>query len=570
MLLFRKNRAGVLIGMLVMLGGLSPVCAEESLSDGDENVFEEIVREEIPGSESEIFTALSEADLLTGTDGSEEEITGSSEGMEELPLAEASSGACGKSLKWSFSNGTLTITGTGAMYDYDWEHPSPWAKDASILKKMKTAVIESGVTSIGNCAFMDCSELEKITFPDTLTTVGERAFEYCTDLEEAVFPGCKKLGYGAFRFCEDLSAVQLPEGIAEIGEWAFESCVNLKAITLPYGIKTIPEGTFRGCSSLSTVTMYDSVVSVGKTAFRDCKALHALKLSRNINNIGQYAFHGSGLKEIAIPTGVTLIDYGTFFDCASLAKVELPYTLKEVRRGAFMDCISLKNISFTGNAAQWKAISVDRENNAYLTWAKVSYIDPPVEEIVPSVVYRLADEGSGFLRIYWRTIRGADGYQIRWSQDNTMKKGVKSASYSGCNNAVRGDLEVGGTYYAQVRVFTIEKGERVYTSWSGKKSITLTKQLASPVIRDLSLRGGKVRASWTAAEGVEGYQVRFADNAQFRSAFTASVRGGNTLSYSRSGLAAGKNWYASVRSYRVGEDGNRYYSKWSDTLQISY
>ena len=570
MLLFRKNRAGVLIGMLVMLGGLSPVCAEESLSDGDENVFEEIVREEIPGSESEIFTALSEADLLTGTDGSEEEITGSSESMEELPLAEASSGACGKSLKWSFSNGTLTITGTGAMYDYDWENPSPWAKDASILKKMKTAVIESGVTSIGNCAFMDCSELEKITFPDTLTTVGERAFEYCTDLEEAVFPGCKKLGYGAFRFCEDLSAVQLPEGIAEIGEWAFEGCVNLKAITLPYGIKTIPEGTFRGCSSLSTVTMYDSVVSVGKTAFRDCKALHALKLSRNINNIGQYAFHGSGLKEIAIPTGVTLIDYGTFFDCASLAKVELPYTLKEVRRGAFMDCISLKNISFTGNTAQWKAISVDRENNAYLTWAKVSYIDPPVEEIVPSVVYRLADEGSGFLRIYWRTIRGADGYQIRWSQDNTMKKGVKSASYSGCNNAVRGDLEVGGTYYAQVRVFTIEKGERVYTSWSGKKSITLTKQLASPVIRDLSLRGGKVRASWTAAEGVEGYQVRFADNAQFRSAFTASVRGGNTLSYSRSGLAAGKNWYASVRSYRVGEDGNRYYSKWSDTLQISY
>ncbi len=570
MLLFRKNRAGVLIGMLVMLGGLSPVCAEESLSDGDENVFEEIVREEIPGSESEIFTALSEADLLTGTDGSEEEITGSSESMEELPLAEASSGACGKSLKWSFSNGTLTITGTGAMYDYDWENPSPWAKDAFILKKMKTAVIESGVTSIGNCAFMDCSELEKITFPDTLTTVGERAFEYCTDLEEAVFPGCKKLGYGAFRFCEDLSAVQLPEGIAEIGEWAFEGCVNLKAITLPYGIKTIPEGTFRGCSSLSTVTMYDSVVSVGKTAFRDCKALHALKLSRNINNIGQYAFHGSGLKEIAIPTGVTLIDYGTFFDCASLAKVELPYTLREVRRGAFMDCISLKNISFTGNAAQWKAISVDRENNAYLTWAKVSYIDPPVEEIVPSVVYRLADEGSGFLRIYWRTIRGADGYQIRWSQDNTMKKGVKSASYSGCNNAVRGDLEVGGTYYAQVRVFTIEKGERVYTSWSGKKSITLTKQLASPVIRDLSLRGGKVRASWTAAEGVEGYQVRFADNAQFRSAFTASVRGGNTLSYSRSSLAAGKNWYASVRSYRVGEDGNRYYSKWSDTLQISY
>ena len=70
MLLFRKNRARVLIGMLVMLGGLSPVCAEESLSDGDENVFEEIVREEIPGSESEIFTALSEADLLTGTDGS--------------------------------------------------------------------------------------------------------------------------------------------------------------------------------------------------------------------------------------------------------------------------------------------------------------------------------------------------------------------------------------------------------------------------------------------------------------------------------------------------------------------
>ena len=528
-----------------------PVRAEEILSDGDENAAAEIT---------------AEADVVLSDLTEESGIF-----VEELPEAGAASNSCGKNLKWSFKNGVLTVSGTGAMYDYYWDNLPPWNKDGSILPKLKTVVLEEGVTSIGNYAFVDCTKLEKVTLPSTLAQIGASSFEYCSDLDAVTFPaGLKKISGSAFRFCDDLTEIRLPDGIEDFGSWTFEDCTGLKTVVIPYGVKAIGDGCFRGCTKLSSVTMYDSISSIGGYAFRGCESLKTITLPRSVKTIGQYAFHTAGLSSITIPTGVAMIDYGTFFECYSLTHIELPYTLKTVRRGAFYDCTALRTIAFTGSAADWRSISVDRDNNNWFSAARVSYIEPPVEEIVPSVVYRLTDEGSGFLRIYWRAVRGADGYQVRWSKDEKMKKGVRSASYSGCSNAIRGDLEVGSTYYAQVRVYKMEQGQRVYTFWSGKKSITLTKELETPVLQELTVRNSKIRAAGKTVGTAEGYQVRFADNPQFKHAVTASAKGKNASSYSRSGLARGKTWYVTVRTYCTGADGNRYYSRWSETMQISY
>ena len=548
---FRKTLISTLTFLLSAVCCTIPGYAEEILSDGDENAVVEITAEA-----DSVVSDLSEELGIPA---------------EELPEAGASSNVCGKNLKWSFKNGVLTISGTGAMYDYNWENLPPWNKEGSILQKLKTVILEEGVSSIGSYAFVDCGKLERVTLPSTLEQIGASAFEYCSDLDAVSFPaGLKKICGSAFRYCDDLTEIRLPEGVEDIGTWTFEDCTGLKTVVIPYGVKAVGDGCFRGCSKLSSVTMPDSISSIGGYAFRGCESLKSISLPRSVNTIGQYAFHTAGLSSIVIPTGVAMIDYGTFFECYSLTHIELPYTLKTVRRGAFYDCTALRTIAFTGSAADWRSISVDRENNNWFSAAKVSYIEPPVEEIVPSVVYRLADEGSGFLRICWRAVRGADGYQVRWSKDAQMKKGVRSASYSGCNNAVRGDLEVGSTYYAQVRVYKMEKGQRVYTSWSGKKSITLTKELEAPVSQELVIRNNIIRAVWKPVETAEGYQVRFADNPQFKQAITASAKGKSAYSYSRSGLARGKTWYVTVRTFCTGSDGNRYYSRWSETMQISY
>ena len=89
---------------------------------------------------------------------------------------------------------------------------------------LKTAIIEDGVTSIGNDAFNGCKQLTSITIPSTMETIALRAFLECTLLEKV--------------------EIAMPSNITTIGESAFYNCSSLQSITIPAGIKTIETNTF--------------------------------------------------------------------------------------------------------------------------------------------------------------------------------------------------------------------------------------------------------------------------------------------------------------------------------------
>ncbi|MBQ5778742.1 MAG: leucine-rich repeat protein, partial [Paludibacteraceae bacterium] len=93
----------------------------------------------------------------------------------QLPLYQ---GQCGESLYWEYAENVLTITGTGAMYDYS-KTFVPWN---SFVSDIRTVKIEEGVTSVGSGAFSNHTQLNKLILSSSITTIGEGAFAGCRAL----------------------------------------------------------------------------------------------------------------------------------------------------------------------------------------------------------------------------------------------------------------------------------------------------------------------------------------------------------------------------------------------------
>ena len=94
------------------------------------------------------------------------------------------SGWCGDEVSWTLNGGTLTITGTGAMWDYTFSDHSMFYEREDI----SAVVIESGVTHIGAYLFHGCHGIESVSIPDSVSSVGSSAFIYCTHLNNVVIP----------------------------------------------------------------------------------------------------------------------------------------------------------------------------------------------------------------------------------------------------------------------------------------------------------------------------------------------------------------------------------------------
>ena len=181
-------------------------------------------------------------------------------------------------LTWKLdADGTLTISGTGAMKNYDYnDNPSPVYNNSNVKK----VVIEDGVTSIGNSAFNECISLTSITIPDSVTSIGTYAFSGCRSLTSITIPdSVTSIGAYAFQSCSNLTSITIPDSVTSIGASAFNSCSGLTSITIPDSVTSIGNFAFSYCISLTSITIPDSVTSIGSYAFYNCKNLTTISLS---------------------------------------------------------------------------------------------------------------------------------------------------------------------------------------------------------------------------------------------------------------------------------------------------
>ena len=271
----------------------------------------------------------------------------------------AASGICGENLTWTLdAAGTLTVSGTGAMKDYNYKG-APWYQSRDSIQAV---VIENGVTTIGGFAFSNCSSLTGITIPKSVTTIGEYAFPNCSSLKNVSITDLA--AWCRIDFANDstttpmlyakniwldgqkIVSVAVPEGITEVKAYTFYGFKDLIQVTLPAGVTTIGEYAFSDCSSLTSITLPQGLTAIGRSAFYDCSSLTGITIPEGVTTIGDRAFSGcSSLTSITIPEGVTAIGVCSFYDCRSLASITIPESITAIGGSAFWGCSSLTGIT---------------------------------------------------------------------------------------------------------------------------------------------------------------------------------------------------------------------------------
>ena len=226
--------------------------------------------------------------------------------------AAEASGTCGANLTWTLSGDTLTITGSGAMYDFPEETMSPWY---AYRREISAVNLPEGLTRIGDLAFYECSALKTVIMPDSVT---------------------------------------------EVGWYAFAGCTAMTMLDLSSGLRTIEDSAFRECSALPTLRLPESLTSIGDRGFYRCESLTEITIPASVAKLGLSAFSFCyNLVRADIRAPLVILPDWTFYGCSRLTDISLPSTMTGVSELAFYDCTSLDNVVYTGSEANREQIAED-------------------------------------------------------------------------------------------------------------------------------------------------------------------------------------------------------------------
>ena len=334
-----------------------------------------------------------------------------------IPDAIIAFGDCGingDNLTWTLDNhGILRISGSGAMANYG-ENLSPWF---GCKNEILSLVIYDGVTSIGDQAFYECSNLYNVTLSTTIMSIGEWSFYACYSLENLSLPASLTVIKGfAFAECIGLRSLTVPAGVTSIGSGAFYWCHALTSIQVPeenttyssadgilfnknktklfacpggfIGAYTIPSSVtsigidaFYNCCVLTSLTIPSSVTTIegGAQTFGYCESLTSIQVEND--NVRYTSVDGvlftkdmttliaypNGLTgAYTIPDGVTCIESNAFAYCQGLTSITIHISVVTIEFDAFDGCAGLTDVYYGGTQDQWNQINIMEWNESLI------------------------------------------------------------------------------------------------------------------------------------------------------------------------------------------------------------
>lgn len=349
------------------------------------------------------------------------------------------SGTCGQNLTWVLDeNGTLTISGTGAMHDY-WEvrndDSPPWVK---YNLDVESLVVEKGVTTISAAAFTGCNALTNVSLPESLTSIGEGSFVDC-----------------------GLKEISIPTSVHSIGSFAFAADQDLEKINV------LPKNKQYASSDGVLYNKKKTSLMVFPAGKKTAKYM----IPSSVTQIASFAFYEcDNLKSVVIPSNVKTIPGCTFFGCPSLEEIYFKGSAPTFKEHAFFGITA--NVYYPAGDKTWspkKLMQYDAEQyDAQFTWKKWN----------PYTIYitKLINASGKKMKVYWKKSSKVTGYQIEYSTNSKFShaKIVTVKSNKSTSTKIN-KMTKKEKYYARVRTYKKVSGRGYYSSWSSAKSVTIKK-----------------------------------------------------------------------------------------------
>jgi len=257
------------------------------------------------------------------------------------------SGACGDNVQWELEDGTLTISGQGAMDNLETENQQPWFDKCESIQQI---VIEEGVTSIGDQMFVSLPALHSIYIPSSVKSIPGSALSNCVSLL-SINVSTENKDYTVQNnvlFNKNMTSLL-----------AYPAGSGAKTYTIPQSVTTIDYNAFSR-SKLTNMVIPDTVTDISSFAFAYCDALKTISLSSNLTNI-------SGL---------------LFYQCPHLESITIGNKVTDIGTMAFDGCTSLQVVIYQGTQSQWRRIEIAAGNTA-LDNAAIRY-DPRINIKLPA------------------------------------------------------------------------------------------------------------------------------------------------------------------------------------------